>query len=256
MNFFSLIQIELQKIKRSKILLLLVIPVFMMWIPSILNADGIFDTQGIPITPESNFFVQGFMGMVWFMIPATLILCTVLLRQNEHTNHGILKMLALPISGPALCLAKFTVLILLTFVQMLLLILAYYLSAAAASAMVDYTLLLPPLFVFRTVFGFYLAAVPMAAVFWMIAVLIASPIFQIGIGLASIVPSVLLINTKVWFAYPMCYPFYLLMIAYGRAAAGVYETTIDWIPWIPIAASLTLAVLFIACLRFGHAERK
>ena len=119
------------------------------------------------------------MGMVWFMIPATLILCTVLLRQNEHTNHGILKMLALPISGPALCLAKFTVLILLTFVQMLLLILAYYLSAAAASAMVDYTLLLPPLFVFRTVFGFYLAAVPMAAVFWMIAVLIASPIFQI-----------------------------------------------------------------------------
>lgn len=44
MNFFSLIQIELQKIKRSKILLLLVIPVFMMWIPSILNADGIFDT--------------------------------------------------------------------------------------------------------------------------------------------------------------------------------------------------------------------
>lgn len=109
MNFFSLIQIELQKIKRSKILLLLVIPVFMMWIPSILNADGIFDTQGIPITPESNFFVQGFMGMVWFMIPATLILCTVLLRQNEHTNHGILKMLALPISGPALCLAKFTV---------------------------------------------------------------------------------------------------------------------------------------------------
>ena len=256
MNFFSLIQIELQKIKRSKILLLLVIPVFMMWIPSILNADGIFDTQGIPITPESNFFVQGFMGMVWFMIPATLILCTVLLRQNEHTNHGILKMLALPISGPALCLAKFTVLILLTFVQMLLLILAYYLSAAAASAMVDYTLLLPPLFVFRTVFGFYLAAVPMAAVFWMIAVLIASPIFQIGIGLASIVPSVLLINTKVWFAYPMCYPFYLLMIAYGRAAAGVYETTIDWIPWIPIAALLTLAALFIACLRFGHAERK
>lgn len=96
------------------------------------------------------------MGMVWFMIPATLILCTVLLRQNEHTNHGILKMLALPISGPALCLAKFTVLILLTFVQMLLLILAYYLSAAAASAMVDYTLLLPPLFVFVLYLDFIL----------------------------------------------------------------------------------------------------
>lgn len=256
MNFFSLVQIELQKIKRSRILLLLVIPVFMMWIPSILNADMNFDTQGIPITPEHNFFIQGFMGMVWFMIPATLTICTVLLRQNEHTNHGILKMLALPISGPALCLAKFVVLILLSFVQMFLLILAYYLSAAAASARIDYPLLLPPLSVLRAVFGFYLAVIPMAAIFWMIAVLISSPIFQIGIGLASIVPSVLLINTKAWFAYPMCYPFYLLMIEYGRAAEGVYTTTIDWMPWIPVAALLTLAALFIACLCFGHAERK
>lgn len=256
MNFFTLIQIEFQKIKRSKILLLLVIPVFMMWIPSILNADMNFDTQGIPITPEHNFFIQGFMGMVWFMIPATLIICTVLLRQNEHSNHGILKMLALPISGPALCLAKFIVLILLSFVQMFLLIIAYYISAAAASAILDYTLLLPPLPVFHAVFGFYLAVIPMAAIFWMLAVLVASPIFQIGIGLASIVPSVLLINTKIWFAYPMCYPFYLLMIEYGRAAEGVYQTSIDWMPWIPIAIAMTFIALFIACLRFGYAERK
>ena len=78
MNFLSLVGVELKKIRRSKILLILLIPVIMMWIPSIINADMNFDLRGIPITPENNFFIQGFMGMVWFMIPASLVICTVL----------------------------------------------------------------------------------------------------------------------------------------------------------------------------------
>ena len=42
MNFFSLISVELKKIKRSKILLILLVPVIMMWIPGIINSDLIF----------------------------------------------------------------------------------------------------------------------------------------------------------------------------------------------------------------------
>ena len=118
MNFLSLVGVELKKIRRSKILLILLIPVIMMWIPSIINADMNFDLRGIPITPENNFFIQGFMGMVWFMIPASLVICTVLLNQTERSNKGILKMLSLPISTTKLCLAKFTVLILLAAFQM------------------------------------------------------------------------------------------------------------------------------------------
>lgn len=64
MNFFSLIGVEFRKIRRSKILLILLVPVILMWIPSIINAEMNFDTRGIPITPENNFFIQGFMGMV------------------------------------------------------------------------------------------------------------------------------------------------------------------------------------------------
>ena len=64
MSFVSLIGVELKKIRRSKILLILLIPVIVMWIPGIINADMNFDLRGIPITPENNFFIQGFMGMV------------------------------------------------------------------------------------------------------------------------------------------------------------------------------------------------
>lgn len=48
MNFLSLVGVELKKIRRSKILLILLIPVIMMWIPSIINADMNFDLRGIP----------------------------------------------------------------------------------------------------------------------------------------------------------------------------------------------------------------
>ena len=88
MNFLSLVGVELKKIRRSKILFILLIPVIMMWIPSIINADMNFDLRGIPITPENNFFIQGFMGMVWFMIPASLVICTVRSLNNQISRKS------------------------------------------------------------------------------------------------------------------------------------------------------------------------
>ena len=89
-----------------------------------------------------------------------------------------------------------------------------------------------------------------------VSTLIQSPIFSVGIGLASIVPSVLMINTKIWFAYPMSYPFYLIMVAYGRAAEGVYETQIAWLPWLPVAVGITILALVVSCMRYGASERR
>ena len=54
MNFLSLVGVELKKIRRSKIFLILLIPIVLMWIPSIINADMNFDLRGIPITPEDR----------------------------------------------------------------------------------------------------------------------------------------------------------------------------------------------------------
>lgn len=256
MNYISLLCVELKKIHRSKIMLILLIPVIIMWIPSIINADYNFDTKGIPISPENNFFIQGFMGMVWFMIPATIVICTVLLTQTERANNGIVKMLSLPVNTVKLCLAKFTVLFLLSLIQMVLAVAAYYFCALIASGIQDYPFFLELPEVAGTVAGIYVGTVPMAAVFWMIAVIIRKPIFSVGIGLASIVPSVLIINTKIWFLYPMSYPFYLLMVEYGKDAKGIYETEISWIPWLPAAILIMAAALCISCLKFGSSERR
>ena len=121
----SELKIELIKIRRSHIFWILLIPAAMMWIPSALNAEVNFRMNDIGISPEHNFFIQGFMGMAWFMIPSALIICTVLLIQNERTNRGFIKMLSLPVSAGRLCLAKFLVMLLLMTLQMLYTILFY-----------------------------------------------------------------------------------------------------------------------------------
>lgn len=62
MNFLSLVGVELKKIRRSKILLILLIPVIMMWIPSIINADMNFDLRGIPDYAGKQLFHSGLYG--------------------------------------------------------------------------------------------------------------------------------------------------------------------------------------------------
>lgn len=62
----------------------------------------------------------------------------------------------------------------------------------------------------------------------------SNPDFSIGIGLASIVPSVLMINTKAWFVYPMSYPFFVITSEYGKLATNLTTSQVELFrgyPW-------------------------
>ena len=256
MSFLSLIGVEWGKIRRSKILLILVTATVILWMPSVLNAHMNFGMQAEGISPENNFFIQGFMAMVWFLFPASMVVVTVLLNQTERSDHGILKMLALPVDTARLCMAKFIVLVSFSGLQFLMSVVMYYISVAIASHTQNYDFFLSPLFVFKEVLMMWLSSIPMLSFFWLLAVCIQTPIFSIGIGLASIVPSVLMINTRGWFAYPMAYPFFVISSEYGKLAANLKTAKVELIPWLPVAALITVICLLISCIRFGQAERR
>lgn len=256
MSFFSLLGVEFQKIRRSKIMLILAAAVIALWLPSIFNADINFQMQEEGISPEYNFLIQGFLAMSWFIFPASMVVSTVLINQTERSNKGILKMLALPISTAQLCIAKFVVLLSLAAVQVLMSVGMYYLSAAIVTGTQDYNFILPPLFVFKEAGLLLASSIPMLTFFWLLSVCIQTPIFSIGIGLASIVPSVLMINTKIWFAYPMAYPFFVVTAEYGKIAANLSMTQVELIPLLPAAACITAICLLAACSCFGKAERR
>lgn len=143
-----------------------------LWIPSILNVHMNFDMQAEGISPENNFFIQGFMGMSWFMFPASMVVGTVLLSQTERANKGILKMLSLPISTAKLCMAKFVVLLALAALQIGMAVGMYYVGAAIASSTQNYNFILQPLFVFKEAGLIFGAAIPMLAFFWLLSVCI------------------------------------------------------------------------------------
>ncbi len=256
MSFLSLVGIEAGKIRRSKILLILTVAAIILWLPSIFNANLNFGMQAEGISPENNFLIQGFMGMAWFMFPASMVVSTVLLNMTERSNKGILKMLSLPIATNGLCLAKFVVLLALAAFQILMTVGIYFVSAGIASQIQDYNFILQPLFVFKEAGLIFVSAIPMLAFFWLLSVCIQTPIFSIGIGLASIVPSVLIINTKAWFAYPVSYPFFVITSEYGKLATNLDTAQVELIPWIPVAIVITILCLSISCLRFGQAERR
>ena len=256
MSFSGLYLCELRKLRRSKILLILAAPVAVMWLTCAVNVRMSFDTTAVDIAPENNFFIQGFMGMTWFMIPASLVICCVLVMQLEKSHGGLSKMLSLPVNPAALCLAKFIAVLTLGAAQFVMCLAGYCLAAAAATASTGHDFLLDPLYAAGFAARLYLAAIPMAAVFWLLAAVVDTTIFSVGIGLASVVPSVLMINTRLWAFYPMSYPFYLLMVEYGRAAEGMYETQVAYLPWLTAAAIITLACLAIAAKGFGRSERR
>ena len=179
MSFISLIGVEFKKIKRSKIFFILFIATIILWIPSILNAEMNFDMQAEGISQENNFFIQGFMGMAWFMFPASMVVGTVLLSQTERTNKGILKMLALPISTVKLCLAKFVVLLALAESQILMMVGMYYIGAVIVTGTQDYNFILSPLFVFKEIGYISISTIPMLAFFWMLSVCIQLRFFPL-----------------------------------------------------------------------------
>ncbi|NLU51637.1 MAG: ABC transporter permease subunit [Clostridiaceae bacterium] len=256
MNFLSLVNIEFKKIRRSKILFILAVSTIILWLPSLINADLNFGMQAEGISPENNFLIQGFMGMAWFMFPASMVVSTVLLNMTERSNKGILKMLSLPINTVKLCLAKFIVLLTLSAFQILMTIGMYFISAGIASQTQNYNFILKPLFVFNKAGLIFAAGIPMLAFFWLLSVCIQTPIISIAIGLASIVPSVLMINTKIWFVYPMSYPFFVITAEYGKLASNLTTAQVELIPFLPVAIGITIACLFISCLCFGQAERR
>ena len=255
MKYLTLTLTEFRKLRHSRILLLLLLPLVILWLPNVVNADMSLTPVMEGITPEHNFLIQSFMGFAWFIYPACMIVCTVLLQQLERGHKGILKMLALPLSPSALALCKWIVLLALAFFQCALMTGLYFICATVVSRSLNVSLTADTSTVLMLAGDVFLSALPMLAVYWMLIVCLQTPVFSIAAGLASLVPTVVLINVRIWYLYPPCYPFYIVTQKYGEFCSG---SPAEWnlFPWIPAAVIITVICLIISCLRFGQAERR
>ena len=255
MNVLQLIPLELRKLRRSGIGLILLTAMVVLWIPSVLNAEMNFGMQAEGISPEYSFLIQGYLAMAWFLYPAVMVVLTVLICQKERTDHGMVRMRTLPVRPVRLCLAKFLMLLVLSAAATLLSMGIYGCSAALASRMQKYDFSLPPGFVLQITAAFWISSLPMLTIFWLFAVWIRTPAFSVGAGLGSIVPSLLIANTRFWYLYPMAYPFYVVKARYGQVAENLDMPQVTLFPWVPAALGIFVLCLWAACSRFGREER-
>lgn len=255
MNLFTLFSLELKKSRRTHIFFLFFLSLALLWLPSVLNSHRNFSDVS-SLIPEDNFFIQGFLGFAWVLFPALLIVVTVMMNQLERGGRGLVKMLSLPVSPVLLCLAKFLLLLVFQALLILFMIGFYCLSAGIASCKEGYNFFLPASTVLKYSALLYLSALPMAAVYLLVSVAIQTPVFSMGIGLASVIPSVLIMNTKTYAAYPTCYPFYLLTQLMGAMQEGEKNFHLQLVPLLPAGLCITVLSLLAACFFFGRAEQK
>lgn len=256
MSFIALLRLEFIKLRRSKIGLLMIAPLLLVWGMAVVNGQMNFEMAAEGLSPEHNFFIQSYLSFAAFMLPASLVVLTVLLSQTERANGGMTKMLSLPISSGMLCLGKLCVLLLLMGGELLLLYATYFPAALIAARIWDYPFVLSALYVGKVSALLWLVSIPMAAVYWLISVLIFNPVASLAAGLASVVPIILAINTEIWYLYPMCYPMMLVTREMHQLATNMGDFSVALLPWLPVAIGIGALCVLLACLFFGRALRK
>lgn len=254
MNYFTLLRIELKKVKRSKIMPLILIAPFLVVISGIANLSRYFSPEYT--NAWSAMFIQSALIYAYYLLPFSMIVVCVMIAGRETQHNGILKMLALPVSRYALSLAKFVVLMLYLFVEMVVFLLVFLISGIAAVHMAGITETLPLSDLVKWCAGLFLTMLPSIAVMWAITVLFEKTLLSVGVNLLLVIPGVLIANTPLWIAYPYCYSGYLVSCSLHDFAAGETSTVFSVFPFLPCAIAAFLIALFLAVRKFGRKEMR
>ena len=166
------------------------------------------------------------------MLPSSLVVITVLMTQTERGNNGILKMLSLPVSGAALCLSKFCTILLVMGMEIAFITAGYFPAAWIASRKWEYDFLIEPGYVLQIAVLLFLISIPMAAIYWMLAILFHNTVAAVGVGWQPCADCACH-QYEGWFAYPMCYPMMLITSKMHELASNMGTFSLELVRGYP-----------------------
>ena len=252
MSFFELLKIEVLKVKRSKIFLLLFIAPLLVVLSGVASLHRYF-------TPEytnawAAMFIQSALVYAYYLLPLSMIVVCVMIAGRETTNNGIAKMLALPLSRYALSAAKFCVLLWYLFIEMTIFFIVFVLAGLFATQSSGITETLPLPYVLQWCCALFLTMIPSVAIMWAITVLFDKPLLSVGLNILLVIPGILAANTPLWVAYPPCYSGYLVSRSLHAVSSMNVGDGFALFPFVPCAVAIAALVLLIAITRFGKKE--
>lgn len=254
MNFLNLLGIEFMKVKRSKIVPLIFIA------PLLVVASGVAFLSRY-FTPEYTnawpaMFIQSALVYAYYLLPFSMIVVCVMLAGRETQNNGILKMLALPVSGQALSLAKFFVLMFYLFLEMAVFLAVFVAAGMIAASTMGITETLPIFYLLKWCVGLFLTMLPSLAAMWAITVLFEKPLLSVGFNLLLVIPGILAANTPLWIIYPYCYSGYLVSCSLHDFTVEASGSAFALMPFLPCAAAVLAVLLALSVTQFGKKEMR
>ena len=254
MNFFDLLKIEFEKVKRSKIVPLIFIAPLLVVISGVANLSRYFSPEYT--NAWSAMFIQSALVYAYYLLPFSMIVVCVMIAGREAQNNGILKMLVLPVSRYALSLAKFGVLMFYLFMEMAVFLAVFLITGIAATHMAGITESLPLLYLAKWCAGLFLTMLPCIAAMWAITVLFEKTLISVGLNLLLVIPGILIANTPLWIAYPYCYSGYLVSCSLHDFTAEGTSMAFSVFPFLPCAIVVFILALLLAVRKFGKKEMR
>ena len=253
MNFIDLIKVELLKIKRAKFLPLLFLA------PLLVISSGIASLQSY-LTPEytnawAAMFIQGALVYSYYLLPFTMIVMCVMIMGRESENNGILKMLSLPLSKEKLCLAKFSVLVLLLVLNIAIFMATFAIGGMIATNIAGINETLPFIYLIKKCLGIFFTMLPALSLMWMISVVFESSLITIALNLFLVIPGVLVANFPIKYIYPYCYSGSFISASLFDFTQGGENLNYNSLTLIICGSILFIICLTVACQTFGNKER-
>lgn len=252
MNFWKLLKIEFEKVKRSMIVPLIFIAPLLVVGSGVANLSMYFTPEYTNAWPA--MFIQSALLYSYYLLPFSMIVVCVMIAGRETQNNGIMKMLALPVSRQALSLAKFCVLMFYLFMEMVVFFVTFIIAGWIATTTSGITETMPLLYLLKWCLGLFLTMLPCVAVMWALTVLFEKPLISVGLNLLLVIPGLLAGATPVWFLYPYCYSGYLVSCSLHEFTAEGTNTAFQLFPFVPCAILIFALALLLAAKRFGKKE--
>ncbi len=254
MKFFGLLGIEFRKVKRSRIVPLIFIAPLLVVTSGVAALSRYFTPEYTNAWPA--MFIQSALVYAYYLLPLSMIVVCVLIEGRETQNNGILKMLALPVSRPALSLAKFFVLTFYLAMELAVFFVAFLIAGQVAVSTMGIAEALPLGYLLKWCAALFFTMLPALAAMWAITVLLEKPLFCVGLNLLLAIPGVLVANTPLWIAYPYCYSGYLISCSLHDFTAEAAGAAFAWMPFLPCAAAMFAVLLGLSVIQFGKKEMR
>ncbi len=254
MDFLELLKIEFRKVKRSHMIPLILIAPLLVVGSGVANLSRYFTPEYTNAWPA--MFIQSALLYAYYLLPFSMVVVCVMIAGRETQNNGLLKMLALPVSRTALCLAKFCVLVWYLLLEMLVFLAAFLAAGWLATLTHGVTETVPLLYLLKWCLGLFVTMLPCTAVMWALTVLFEKPLVSVGLNLLLVIPGLLAGATPVWFLYPYCYSGYLVSCSLHDFTAGGAGTAVQLVPFVPCAVLVFVLALLTAAKRFGAKEMR